>query len=290
MSDTAFTLVNEQREQAVNDSGFIEVDGGRIYYEVDGSGSPLTLIHAGVANLRQWDPQLPAFAERHTVIRYDTRGFGRTTTANVAFSNRADLMAVLDHLGIERTHLLGTSRGGQIALDATLEFAERIRSLTVVAGGVGGYEAPSTPEEAAVWDEMMRREEARDWEYLIEAETAVWVDGPGQAADRVSPALRQTVHDWIADSYRDHADEEPEPQPLEPPANGRLGEIAVPVLVIVGTFDSSSTVQTSRYLAQEVPDARLELFDGVAHMVNLEQPDRFRDVVLAFLEDVERPG
>jgi 3-oxoadipate enol-lactonase len=274
----------------MHDQGFVESDGARIYFELEGSGPPLTLIHAGVANLRQWDPQLPAFAERHTVIRYDTRGFGRTTTENVAFSNRADLIAVLDHLEIERTHLLGTSRGGSIAVDATLEFPERIRSLCVVAGGVGGYEAPSTPEESAVWEEMMRREEAKDWDYLIEAETAVWVDGPGQPPDRVAPALRRTVHDWIADSYRDHGDEEPEPQPLDPPASGRLSEITVPALIIVGTYDSTSTVQASRYLADGIADARLELFDGVAHMVNLEQPDRFTDVVLDFVGAADRRG
>jgi 3-oxoadipate enol-lactonase len=267
----------------MHDQGFVEAEGARIYYEVEGNGPPLTLIHAGVANLRQWDPQLPAFAERHTVIRYDTRGFGRTSTENVAFSNRADLIAVLDHLAIERTHLLGTSRGGSIAIDATLEFPERIRSLIVVAGGVGGYDAPSTPEEEAVWNEMMRREEARDWDYLVEAETAVWVDGPGQPPDRVTANLRETVHDWIAASYRDHGDEDPQPRPLDPPANGRLGEIAVPLLAIVGTYDSSGTVQTSRHLAAEVADARLELFEGVAHMVNLERPDRFSRVVLDFL-------
>ena len=267
--------------------GFVESEGGRIYYEVDGDGPALTLVHAGVATLRQWDPQVPAFAERYTVVRYDTRGFGRTQTDNVSFSNRADLTAVLDHLGIERTHLLGTSRAGSIALDATLQFPDRVASLIVVAGGIRGHESPSTDAEAATFEELERLWEAKDWSALAEGETALWVDGPGQPTDRVDPAIRRTVHEWIAASYRDHADEEPEPRVLEPPANERLGEVRVPTLVIVGGLDTSGTIAASRRLAENISGARLEIFEGVAHMVNLEQPDRFTAVVLDFLADIE---
>jgi 3-oxoadipate enol-lactonase len=77
------------------DSGFVETNGGRIYYEVDGDGEPVVLIHAGIANLRMWDGQVPALADRYRVIRYDTRGFGRTETEDVPFSNRDDITAVL---------------------------------------------------------------------------------------------------------------------------------------------------------------------------------------------------
>jgi 3-oxoadipate enol-lactonase len=271
----------------VSDSGFVETNGGRIYYEVDGEGPALTLIHAGIANLRQWDPQIAAFAARYRVVRYDTRGFGRTETANVPFSNRADMIAVLDHLGIERTHLLGTSRAGSIALDATLEFPERIASLIVVAGGISGFEATPTPDEQATFEELERLWDAKDWVALAEGETAVWVDGPGQPPDRVDPDLRRTVHDWIAALYRDHADEEPEPQILQPPANERLGKVRVPTLVIVGSLDSTNTIAACRRLAEGVAGARFEVIDGVAHMVNLEQPHQFATLVLDFLASVD---
>src|SRR5918996_1273198 len=180
-------MIATQREQQMAARGFVESEGGRIYYEVDGDGPALTLVHAGVANLRQWDPQVPEFAKRYKVVRYDTRGFGRTRTENVSFSNRADLIAVLDHLGIDRTHLLGTSRAGSIALDATLEFADRIASLIVLAGGIRGYESPSTDAEAATFEKLERLWEAEDWSALAEGETALWVDGPGQPSDRVDP-------------------------------------------------------------------------------------------------------
>lgn len=276
----------------MSETGWLETDGARLYYEVDGEGHALTLIHAGVANLRQWDPQVPAFAERYRVIRYDTRGYGRTTTQNVSFSNRADLAALLDHLGVASTYLLGTSRGGIIAIDFTLERPERVDALIPVAAGISGFEAEPTAEESAFWHEYERRWEAKDWDWIVDTETAVWVDGPGQARDRLPPSLREQVHDWIAAAYRDHGSEEPEAQPLDPPADQRLGEIRVPTLVMVGDLDTSDTQAAGRRLATEIPDARLKTFEGVAHMVNLERPDRFNRLVLDFLAELDRrpPG
>jgi 3-oxoadipate enol-lactonase len=269
----------------MTDSGTFGYNGGHLYYEVDGSGPAVTLIHAGVANLRQWDAQVRGLAERYRVIRYDTRGFGRTTTEDVPFSNRGDLAALLDHLEVERTAVLGTSRGGSIAVDFTLEHPDRVTALIAVASGLGGFQVEPPADEQALWDEYDRRYDAKDWDWIIDTETAFWVDGPRQPPDRVPPGVRDQVHAWIAESYRDHGSEEPVPDRLEPPAVHRLGEIRVPTLVMVGDLDESATVESSRRLARDIPNARLELFEGVAHMVNLEQPDRFTRLVLDFLHD-----
>src|SRR5688500_19828546 len=126
-----------------NESATLETNGARIHYEVEGDGEPLVLIHAGVANLRMWDDQATALRDAYRVIRYDTRGFGRTETDAVPFSNRADIAALLDHLGEASAHVLGLSRGGSIALDFTLEHPDRVPSLIVAAGGIGGYGPPA---------------------------------------------------------------------------------------------------------------------------------------------------
>ena len=269
----------------MTDSGFLDFNHGRIYYEVDGEGPALSLIHAGVANLRQWDEQVPSFAQRFRVIRYDCRTFGRTTSENVSISNRADLAAVLDHLGVEQTAVLGLSRGGSIAVDFTLDYPDRVTALIPVAAGLGGFQTPPTPDEQALWDEYDHRYEARDWDWIVNTETAFWVDGPRQPADRVPASIRDRVHEWIAQGYRDHWEEEPTAEPLEPPAVNRLKEIHVPTLVMVGDLDEGGTIEACRKLANDIPGARFELFEGVAHMVNLEQPERFTRLVLDFLAD-----
>jgi pimeloyl-ACP methyl ester carboxylesterase len=266
------------------ETGFCDVDGGRLYYEVEGSGPALALIHAGVANLRQWDEQVPEFSRHHRVIRYDSRTYGKTTTDNVEVSNRGDLAALLDHLGVEWAAILGLSRGGQIAVDFTLAYPDRASALIAVAAGISGFDFPTTPEEQALWDEYERRYDAGDWEWVVDTETAMWVDGPGQPSDRVPAEIRQRVHDWIAEGYKAHANEEPSSKPLDPPAAKRLGEITVPTLVMVGDLDTRDTVAACRKLVGEIPGARLEVFKGVAHMVNLEQPERFTRLVLEFLD------
>ena len=260
----------------------LETNGARIAYNVAGDGEAVVLIHAGVANRSMWDDQVEALRDEYRVIRHDTRGFGETETDAVAFSNRADVIALLDELGVDRAHLVGLSRGGTIAIDTALEFPDRVRSLTVVAGGVSGYKSPvELPDETFAAAEAM--EEARDWAALSEWETAFWADGPGQSPDRV-PEVRRRVHEWVLTTYQAEK-QEGDPQPLDPPAVGRLDELHVPLLVMLGTLDDPGTTDAMRHLAASVPGARLEEF-ATAHMVNLEEPDRFNRVLRAFLDEV----
>lgn len=267
------------------ESGFIDAPGARLYFEAEGEGQPLTLIHAGVAHLRMWDGQVAAWRDHFRVIRYDTRGFGRTLTEDVPYSNRDDLRAVLDALGVERTHLLGLSRGAMIATDFTVERPERVRSLIWVAGGLRGFDVED-PRLAAIWPEMERLEQAREWEALVELETQFWTDGPGQSPDRVDPEVRRRMIAWNMENYL--ADQHPN-QPIQPdvPAAERLHEISVPALFMWGTLDELGVIRAGEKLASEVRGARNHVFEGVAHMVNLEQPAEFNRLVLDFLAEVD---
>jgi 3-oxoadipate enol-lactonase len=261
-------------------TSFLETKGARIAYDVDGAGEPVFLVHAGVANRSMWDDQVAALRDAYRVIRHDTRGYGETETEAVAFSNRADIAAVLDELGESSVHLVGLSRGGVIALDFALEFAQRVRSLTVVAGGISGYESPmELPPET--WEPVEQMWKDKQWEALADWETAFWADGPGQSPDRI-PEVRRRVRAWILVNYRAEK-EEGEPQPLDPPAVGRLDDLRAPLLVMLGTLDEAATQDAMRHLAASVPGARLEEFES-AHLVNLEHPERFNHVLREFLD------
>jgi len=264
-----------------NTSGTLETNGARIYYEVEGSGPAIVLIHAGIANLRMWDDQVPALRDTYRVVRYDTRGFGRTETDAVEFSNRADVAALLDHLGEEAAHVVGVSRAGSIALDFALEYPDRVRSLVVVAGGIGGYESPAGAS-ADTWEEPEQLYEAKDWQGLAEWETAYWADGPGQSRDRLDPDIREKVRSWILTNYQEEK-EEGKPIVLDPPAASRLDGLKPPLLVILGTLDDAGTSEAMRHLAGSVRGSRLEEFEGAAHMLNMEQPDRFNALLNEWL-------
>jgi pimeloyl-ACP methyl ester carboxylesterase len=265
-------------------SGFIDAPGARLYYEAEGEGPALTLIHAGVAHLRMWDEQVAAWRDRFRVVRYDTRGFGRTLTEDVPYSNRDDVRVVLDAFGIDQTHLLGLSRGAMIATDFAVEQPQRVRSLVWVAGGLRGFDIDD-PRLVAMWPDMERLEEARDWERLVDMETQVWTDGPGQPPDRVDPEVRRRMIAWNMENYR--ADQQAN-QPIQPeiPAAERLNEIKIPTLFIWGTLDELGVLKSGEKLAAEVAGARSHVFEGVAHMVNLERPEEFNRLVSEFLESV----
>jgi pimeloyl-ACP methyl ester carboxylesterase len=267
---------------------YLTVPGGRLYYEVDGdpNAPALTLIHAGVANLRMWDDQVPALASRYRVIRYDTRGFGRTETDDVSFSNRADLAALLDHLGVQRTHLLGLSRGGTIALDFTLEHPERVASLILVGSTPSGFDFESEAM-APVWQRSEDLEKAADWDALIELEVDVWLEGPGQLRGRTGADVREKLTRWGHENYSEGR-QWGQPRPLDPPAAGRLAEVRVPVLVAWGDIDEEGVQFGGSHLADGISGARRRVFPGVAHMVNLERPTEFQEMLAEFVASAER--
>ena len=268
------------------ESGFIDFNGAQLYFEAEGEGSPVVMIHAGVAHLRMWDAQVDAWRDRHRVIRYDTRGFGRTLTKDVPYSNRADLGAVMDHFGLEQAHVVGISRGSMIALDFAVENPERVKSLVWVAGGLRGFEPGEDPRLEAIWPEMEQLEKEKDWEPLVELETQIWTDGPGQPSDRVDPQLRSQMVEWNLENYR--ADQ-PADQAIQPavPAVQLLDRLTMPTLFIWGTFDEQPVGVTGAKLSAEVTGARSHVFEGVAHMVNLERPEDFNRLVGDFLDEAD---
>lgn len=270
-------------------SGYAPVLGGELYYEQSGAGPAVILVHAGIADLRMWGDQLPALAERHTVVRYDARGFGRTRSEPVAFSNRQDLLALMDHLGLARAVLVGCSRGGMIALDTALEAPERVTALGWVCSGISGWQPADelfTPEDIALYEAMEAAEAAHEHERTAELDVRLWVDGPRQPEGRAAEPVRRKVYEMALNNYRSHAhlfDAGLEPQPLEPPAVARLGELRIPVLAIVGELDSPATPAAAAVLAAAAPQTQIITYPDAAHLPNMERPERFNADLLAFL-------
>lgn len=267
---------------SANSFGLLDVPGARLYWESTGRGPALVLVHAGIADHGMWDDDVPSFAGGHRVVTYDCRGFGRSRTDAVDYSNRADLAALLDHLGIQRAALLGCSRGGQIALDFTLERPERVSALIAVACGPGGMEHDETTEEKALTESEEPLLAAGDWAGVADLDVRLWVDGVGQPPTRVASAVRDRVRTMSLANYT-AGYPEPRPIPLQPPAIDRLAEVRAPTLIIHGDLDVSGVTAGAEALELGIPGARRVLLPRVAHMVNLERPDDFRRIVRDFL-------
>jgi pimeloyl-ACP methyl ester carboxylesterase len=264
---------------------FIDVPGGRLFAVGEGDGPPIVLAHAAIADLRAWDAMIPGLVGAgFRVVRYDYRAFGRSTTDDVDFSNRADLVAVLDAFGIERAALVGNSRGGQIAFDTAIEFPERVVAVVGVGAGLGGFDGEPTPEELAVFkaaEQTMSAAEP-DLDAIADLAVRIWVDGPGQPPDRVDWAIRESVR-AMCRPLGEPGRVRGRPIPLQPPANDRLSELRCPVLAVAGTLDVSDVVQTAQRLEAAAPNARAVVWPDVAHMIGMEAPDRLNALILDFL-------
>ncbi len=264
------------------EAGDAVVNGARLAYEVVGEGELLVLVHAGIADMRMWAPQVGPFSEYRRVVRYDMRGFGKSPMVAGPFSHHEDLCGLLDSLGVGRASFVGCSMGGKTVIDFALENPGRVEALVLLGAPVGGFDPDTEPPKE--WEEMVAADEIGDLEHLSELEVQVWVDGPHREPDVVDPAVRDLVHEMNLIALRNEASGLGDERPLEPPAVGRLDEIQAPTLVIVGDLDHPEILAAADLLTREVPRAEKAIMHGTAHLPNIERPEEFNTLVIEFLE------
>ena len=260
-------------EAAASEGRYAEVDGARLYHEVAGEGHPLVLLHAGIADSRMWDAQVPAFAPRFRVIRYDARGFGRSSPARGTYSHHEDLYGLLRSLDVERTHLVGVSLGSRIAMELTLTHPEMVGGLDLASPGPGGRKPSDALQRASA--EVDAAMEAGDLSRATELELRLWVDGPGRTPEAVDPTVRERVREMNA-AILAHESEQDSPRWLEPPAMSRLREIRAPTLIVVGEHDVPDLLKTADALEAGLGGSRKMVVRDAAHVLTLEQPEGFK--------------
>lgn len=264
-------------------SGFADLNGTTFYYEVAGTGQPLVLVHAGICDARMWDEQFACFAQHYRVVRYDMRGFGQTALVEGDYAHHQDLCALLDHLGIEQTAILGCSLGGTTAIDFALSYPNRMRALIPVCCEPSGFADPVEDPLPEGWDDFIAAHKAGDLAYMAEYEVRLWVDGPHRTPAQVEAAVRDQVRAMNLIALTNEATGLGTRHRLTPPAFGRLHEIQAPTLVIVGDLDQGSMVRAADVMATQIAGAQKRVIAGTAHLPNLEQPQRFNELVLDFL-------
>jgi pimeloyl-ACP methyl ester carboxylesterase len=255
----------------------LDSGGARIFWEAAGpdDAPALLLLHAGIATSDMWTPLWDDLARDHRVIRCDLRWFGRTSSDDVEYSNRSDAVAVLDAAGVGRATLVGASYGGGVAIDTALEHPDRVSGLVTIGSGPSGYpEVPLTPREEALLGEIEAAESAADWDRMVDLEAVFWGAGPTRDADGLDPAFLDTLRS-LGRANIPQLGDDPRPVPLEPRAYGRLGDIAVPTLVMVGEHDVSVARSQAEYLVGNIPGASLLVFPDAAHVPSIEHPARF---------------
>lgn len=259
---------------------YLDAGDARLYFEERGSGPPLLCLHAFPVDGTVWRRQAP-LAEQARLIVPDLRGVGRSTgpAAPARMESLAgDMIALLDHLAIERAAVMGLSLGGYVAFALCRLYPERVRAL-ILADTRAEADAPEARER------RLRMAEA----FLAQ--------GPAPALDMLPNLFGATTereHPDLVEEERRHAEaahaeglamlqrgmaERPDATPLLP-------EIAVPALVLCGEEDAVSPPEGMRALAGQIPGARFRLIPRAGHLSPLENPEAFNREVEAFLGEL----
>jgi 3-oxoadipate enol-lactonase len=267
----------------VNGHGFAPVNGTRLYYEIQGEGPALVLLHGGQLDSRIWDTQFVTYARQFRVVRYDARGFGGSLPASQPYSDADDLAALLDYLKIPKAHLLGLSLGGRISINFALKHPDRVLSLMLAGPGLDGAQMadPGGMQNfMAVFDAAINGNSTRASELWLENPLIVpAMENPG-LRERIRLMAYENAHVWLANYVL---------QKTEPTAAQRLPEIKLPTLVILGDRDVPPIKAIVEKIAGEVPGAQKVVIPGAGHLVNMERPEAFDAAVLGFLSRLPRP-
>lgn len=248
-----------------------------VHHRVDGGGDRAALVLSGslATTLEMWDPQMPSLIERFRVIRYDLRGHGRSPAGAAPFGVEdlgADLVGLLDRLGLERAHLCGLSLGGMATMWVAATAPERVDRLVLCATStrIGTRQS---------WGERAAAVRAGGMASIADTVLGIWFT-PGFRArraddlDRFRGMLLSTDPDVYAAccdllGRTDLAD--------------RLSSIRARTLAIAGSEDPSTPPEHARSLAAGIRGARTAVIDGAAHLVNVERPAEFDRAVLTHL-------
>ena len=237
-------------------------EGAKIYYEECGTGDEaLLLVHDGVVHSAVWDDVWPVFCNNFHTIRYDRRGYGRSPVSTSWYTETDDMLALLHHLRVRHTMLVGSSHGGELSIEFALERPGLVEELVLVGAVVHGYPYSDhfLNRGQATWAPVEKNNVAA-------AITRIAEDKYLTAADH--PAARQKIRDLLTAApqdfmQRDMARDLPSSLP-------RLREIHVPTLILVGDADIPDVHAHAGVIETGIPTAR-----------RIVPPDRRRRVARA---------
>jgi len=247
-----------------SDSGYVDVNGVHMYYETHGDGTPLVLLHGGMLTIDlNFAGLIPTLAKKHRVIGVEMQGHGRTADIDREITPAAlasDIVGLLDHLGIDRAHVLGHSMGGAVTMELAISSPDRVRSVVPISVSVrrdGMHEDLSDPSKFATSPIMPTQQDFMDFrsEYT-----------------RLSPHPER-FEEFLAKLSASNAD-------LQGWSDEQLASITAPVLLVQGDRDFT-TNEHGALMQQLIPGSQLAILPNTTHM----QVTRRADLLLPMLDE-----
>lgn len=259
-------------------------DGAALAVRIDGEGNrPWLLVSNSLAaDLRMWDDQIPLLTRTHRVLRYDTRGHGASDAPEGPYDFDmlvSDMIAVLDHFGVETADVMGLSLGGMTALGLGLDRPERVRRLIVCDA-----RADAPPPFVEGWDARIAAVSEGGMQAVAEGTLERWFTAACRAA---RPQAIERARDMILTTS---------PAGYVGCAHAlkgldylrRLDAMRRPVLYVVGSEDGGAPKEVMAAMADETPDGRLTILPNLAHIPNMEDPAAFAGAVEGWLAEASQ--
>ncbi len=243
--------------------GYVEHDGGRIWYATYGLGFPVVLLHGGLGHSGNWGYQVPALVDSgYQVVLIDSRGHGRSTRDERPFRYdlmAADVAAVMDALQLDRVGLIGWSDGAVIALTLAMQMPDRVAGVCYFACNVDD----SGTKEIEFTATLQRCFDRHVQDY---AQLSATPDQFEQFSAAVN-TMQSTQPNYTA---------------------AQLAQIRVPVTVVHSEHDEFIKREHAEYLAATIPNAAFVYLPEVSHFAPLQRPDQFNQAILAFLGSLRK--
>ncbi|HQQ94452.1 MAG TPA: alpha/beta hydrolase [Bacteroidia bacterium] len=255
--------------------GIALVNGAKLNFEMAGNGRPLIFIHGMGLDMRMWDYQFFEFSKKYFIVRYDLRGFGKSSLPGTEhYSHHEDLLALMNFLGIRKATLMGLSLGGRVAMEFSLAFPERVNELILVDPSLTGFDFKED-----IYGEVFAIARA----FGAEAGTKAWKAHRlfKHAMNNVQSAekLNQMLNDysgwhWVNKNPCDF---------LDPPAVSQTSKIKAQTLIVIGEHDLVDLQSIASFLEKTIKHSKKVVIEQAGHMTNIEQPTIFNALVEEFL-------
>jgi 3-oxoadipate enol-lactonase len=259
---------------------FVDVEAGKLYFEECGTGpDAVILIHDGIAHSAVWDDVWPTFCKRFHTIRYDRRGYGRTRASATWYTETEDLAALLRNRKVSHAILVGSSHGGELSIDFTLQYPALVRQLILVGAVVSGF--PYT-------DHFLNRGMSNSEPFEkndVAAGLANWAKDKYLLAPSHDAAKKRLL-DLLTANPQDmtHSDFA---RPTQP-ALYRLKEIRVPTLILAGDADIPDVHAHAGAIEAGITGSKRVVITEAGHLMYLEKPEEFSRTVITFIDSNDR--
>lgn len=264
-------LAPAQTEKALaSPQSFVNVNGSRLFYQECGKGPrALLLLHDGVVNSAIWDDVWPTLCKQFHVIRYDRRGYGRSTATTKPYFEADDVAAVLQDRKVTQVALVGSSHGGNVAMSFALRYPAQVSDLILV-----GPEAEGFPYSEHFVMAQVAFQGAKDPTEIRAQNTYFIATGNDAARDHLRKLLKASPQDHTHDDM---------PLP-EKPVFPSVKDLRMPTLIVTGSADIADNQAVSGALVMAIPGAARVVVPDTGHLLYLEKPEVFASLVITFLE------